>query len=459
MSVKFLLLLTFFKLFNLSKNSTIFIPFEQFPNIESSSYDKNLFINENLNTKFVTNLSIGTPKLIIPTILNFEDTTSSIKPNDEYKSISSRDKTSNSIYLPSKSSTYKNISSDNKRIFNKYILINETIRLYNDINMKTFQEINDFQIYLRDDYMNAFSYIDISKNKNNFIINQLKEKKIINSSVISVKYIDNFNGFYIIGNYPHIYDKKNYFKEQLISFSMELSNGKNIDIYCKIFISWSESGKEKKINFQSASSFNINSNLIIAPQEYMNLIKNIFFNKYINNKICDYNIINVLGKNYLVYSCIKHNEFDITTFPTIKFNFNGNKYDFELNYKDLFMEKNNIFYFLVTCDYHLRENWRLGRPFLKKYQFIFDGEKKTASFYNLNKNYPNIKNNSIKSKGNLTNPIIILIIINLILIPLCLWIRKIKKEKKLKANEMNEIYGNNKNMNDLSNIETGLMEE
>ena len=350
MSVKFLLLLTFFKLFNLSKNSTIFIPFEQFPNIESSSYDKNLFINENLNTKFVTNLSIGTPKLIIPTILNFEDTTSSIKPNDEYKSISSRDKTSNSIYLPSKSSTYKNISSDNKRIFNKYILINETIRLYNDINMKTFQEINDFQIYLRDDYMNAFSYIDISKNKNNFIINQLKEKKIINSSVISVKYIDNFNGFYIIGNYPHIYDKKNYFKEQLISFSMELSNGKNIDIYCKIFISWSESGKEKKINFQSASSFNINSNLIIAPQEYMNLIKNIFFNKYINNKICDYNIINVLGKNYLVYSCIKHNEFDITTFPTIKFNFNGNKYDFELNYKDLFMEKNNIFYFLVTCD-------------------------------------------------------------------------------------------------------------
>ena len=325
--------------------------------------------------------------------------------------------------------------------------------------MKTFQEINDFQIYLRDDYMNAFSYIDISKNKNNFIINQLKEKKIINSSVISVKYIDNFNGFYIIGNYPHIYDKKNYFKEQLISFSMELSNGKNIDIYCKIFISWSESGKEKKINFQSASSFNINSNLIIAPQEYMNLIKNIFFNKYINNKICDYNIINVLGKNYLVYSCIKHNEFDITTFPTIKFNFNGNKYDFELNYKDLFMEKNNIFYFLVTCDYHLRENWRLGRPFLKKYQFIFDGGKKTASFYNLNKNFPNIKNNSVKSKGNFTNPIIILIIINLILIPLCLWIRKIKKEKKLKANEMNEIYRNNKNMNDLSNIETGLMEE
>ena len=241
MTLRIIFLFTFLKIINSLQNSkTIFIPFEQFPKFQLSSYDQVKLLEENLDTKFTTNLNIGEPKLIIPTIFNFEDSSQSIKPNEEYKSISYNDRAFDLLYSPHKSSTYKNVSVDknnnNIRIFNKYILINETIRLYNDINMKSFEEIKDFQIYLRDDYLNAFSYIDISKNKNNFIINQLKEKKVINSAVISVKYIDNYNGYYIIGNYPHVYDKENFFEGQLISFNMELSNGNNFDVYYKISV-------------------------------------------------------------------------------------------------------------------------------------------------------------------------------------------------------------------------------
>ena len=62
--------------------------------------------------------------------------------------------------------------------FNAYTLIKEKIKLCSDIKCLTHEEINDFFIYIRNNQLNAFSFIDISSNdKNVFIMNQLKEKK------------------------------------------------------------------------------------------------------------------------------------------------------------------------------------------------------------------------------------------------------------------------------------------
>ena len=302
-------ILSIILLFKIIQTKTLFIPFQQHPIYSPLSYDKTKFLIENTSPKFVSNISIGTPAKIIPTIFNIYDYYSSIKPNEEYKDIGNNNY---EIYEPNKSSTYENISLDENTYmkFNAYTLIKEKIKLCNDIKCLTYEEINDFFIYIRNNQLNAFSYIDISSNdKNIFIMNQLKEKKIIKNSIMSIKYTDDYSGYYIIGDYPHIYDKENFSKEQLITYNLEISGGKNFDVLInKVFISWNEQNdgssnpnyKEKKISLVNGISFNINLNLIIASEEYMNLVKDVFFNEYFNKKICDYNIIPIPGRSYKI---------------------------------------------------------------------------------------------------------------------------------------------------------------
>ena len=464
---EFLYLFLIIPLFNIISNKTIFIPFKQYPIYSSTSYDKSKFLEENISPKFVSNLKIGTPETIIPSIFNIYDTYSVIKPNEEYKNIYPND--ANKIYDPNKSSTYKNISlKGNTYIeYNRYELIKEKIILYNDPNLMDYEIINDFEIYLRNDNMNAFSFIDISNTKNNFIINQLKEKKIIDKAIISTKFINEFEGYYIIGNYPHIYDKENYSNEKLMLYNLEIWGGKNFDILAnKVYISWKEENnkyREKKINLMNGITFNLNLNLIVASEEYLNAVRDNFFNVYINKKICDYNIIPMSGRSYMVYSCIKTEDFDIKKFPSLNFIFHGNNYVFELTYEDLFLEKNNVYYFLVSNDYHINENWKLGKPFLKKYQFIFDGNKKLAGFYNMNKTPTNnnkINNDKNANKSSKKTIIIIFVIINIILIPIIFFIAKRRyMKKKINANELNDFFVNSKKDNEKEeiNIEIGLI--
>ena len=170
-------ILSIILLFKIIQTKILFIPFQQHPIYSLLSYDKTKFLIENTSPKFVSNISIGIPEKIIPTIFNIYDYYSSIKPNEEYKDISN---SNYEIYEPNKSSTYENISLDENTYmkFNAYTLIKEKIKLCGDVECLAHEEINDFFIYIRNNQLNAFSFIDISSNdKNVFIMNQLKEKK------------------------------------------------------------------------------------------------------------------------------------------------------------------------------------------------------------------------------------------------------------------------------------------
>ena len=57
-------------------------------------------------------------------------------------------------------------------------------------------------------------------------------------------------------------------------------------------------------------------------------------------------------------------------------------YTFELNYKDLFEEKDDKLYFLIAFDINEEDLWKLGTIFFRKYFFIFNTEEKTIGFYN-----------------------------------------------------------------------------
>ena len=57
-------------------------------------------------------------------------------------------------------------------------------------------------------------------------------------------------------------------------------------------------------------------------------------------------------------------------------------YTFNLDYKDLFYEKNGKYFFNVIFDKNNKIQWKLGKPFLKKYVFVYDYDSKTIGFYN-----------------------------------------------------------------------------
>ena len=84
-------------------------------------------------------------------------------------------------------------------------------------------------------------------------------------------------------------------------------------------------------------------------------------------------------------------------FPTLKFFQYDFNYTFELTYKDLFIEKNDKIILLIFFD-QMRFDWRLGKPFLRKYSFLFNQDTKMVGFYK-NQNIGNNTNkNNLDSK-------------------------------------------------------------
>ena len=98
------------------------------------------------------------------------------------------------------------------------------------------------------------------------------------------------------------------------------------------------------------------------------------------------------------------------------------KYYFELNYNDLFIKEDDKYYFIIAFFNYEINYWILGRPFLKKFQIIFDQEKKLIGFYQKEINFS----------------ILILILLGIVIIILILYIMKfaLKKNKRIKANEL-----------------------
>ena len=129
-----------------------------------------------------------------------------------------------------------------------------------------------------------------------------------------------------------------------------------------------------------------NSFIIKGPQNYENKIETYFFNHLITEKKCfkEYKDNENL-KSYRTFVC--HNTEDIkkelkSKFPTLKMKQKNFLYTFELNYDDLFKEKNDKIYFLVWFSSSSDTSWELGHPFTKKYLFNYNYDNKLVSFYN-----------------------------------------------------------------------------
>ena len=228
----------------------------------------------------------------------------------------------------------------------------------------------------------------------------------------------------------------------------------------KIFFKDNSNNKEQKINDNNAY-LDPSNYLIYSPKEYFELIIENFFQKYIDEDNCYLNYF----EEYISINCDKSEKFsinEIKKFPSIFFEHINLDYTFELSYKDLFVEKNNVYWFLIVSDsMFYTSDWTLGNIFMRKYQFIFNLDTKEIGFYNPKlekKSNNNNGNNNIKKENKaykITNIILIAILI-IILVGIGIFIKikfYTKNSKKKRANELDDDYEyvSDKNINPNNN--------
>ena len=326
---------------------------------------------------------------------------------------------------------------------------------YTDYNLDTF--LNTLKREeLIDDYF--WTYIYFEKDNDNNIINfpKINNKNIIN----------NYEGLFILGNY---FNKDfsnnndiNYFKSTLAK-----ERDKNLKwtiIFNKIDLKFDE---EISMNKDIHADLLINYDYIISTKEYFEKLFSPFFHPYLEKDICKINEFNKNGYSYQIYFCDK-NLFsnDIKKFPKIHFYSRDFNYTFELEHDELFKEINNNIFFLIFKNIgKFNENvWKLGKIFLKKYQFSFNQDSKMINFF------VNMKNNKIKrtkKKGNIDtkfkiNYLWIIVCIICLVIGIYIGNKIIIQNRKKRANELQDEYdykadNQDKNNNHLKekNIEMG----
>ena len=468
--------------------------------LEIISFSLEYFYNDNPNTPLSSKLNniyniyiysitkIGEPQFNIKTIFSFDNCYFYIEPKLEL--IDEKELSDN--YNITKTNTFQNISSFNKA----YILSNKDIAakekfIFNIYNLETKEShemnINDLDFILgvrskkieiinKTDvyYLNiGLSILNSQTEKYNFI-NLLKERNITNNynwfisfenfekdkdKIYNLDEIIKAKPKLIIGCLPHQYYPGKYLENNLMSEYSSILNFKNIYYYVNDSKYNNELKKEEINRLYHEAFVDFNYFPIIAPYIYKTKIQNDFFMNYMSKNICHYYYDSQIEGFY----CDKSEKFtidDLKTFPTLYFEHNELNYTFDFNYQDLFIEKDNKYWFLIVCENGDAYEWILGYVLLKKYQFAFNQDSKTIRFYNQNLKDDDKKEiedeKDIDDNGIFNNKIflIILIVISwVVFIALGFLLGKYlykKYNKKKRANELdddNYEYITDKNIN------------
>ena len=258
-------------------------------------------------------------------------------------------------------------------------------------------------------------------------------------------------GEFIIGDAPHNYERNQtiYNKEKFIEIDALWSeHDLNWDIeFYKIYLTFKENQNisqklnSSKLNIHGDLRAEINPDIgfIVAPIPFFEKINQYFFGKYRN--IC-YQI--KISRSLFRYIECKNNEkFNISDFPNISFVYEDD-ITFNLTYQDLFVfdKVKNKYIFLILYEGYTSD-WVLGRLFLRKYQFVFNGKTKKIGYYK-SMDDTNWETDFESDKDKIINFIVFIIqvglLVSIVIFIICLVYKKIKgKNKRQKRiNELDE---------------------
>ena len=421
--------------------SIIVLPLQKF-NQESNISNIYQFINYFESNNLFSIVKIGEPSQELEVLIK----------DEEYKFLI------DSFYCNLKSFYNKSISrtftynitmEDETDYYFKEDIAQETFYVYSDLNLQNLKKIENIRFKYEEKNKEIYNCAKISlqifkNNYNNFIF-QLKKLGYIDSYSWTVKFIENdanFEGYLIVGDYPHVYENKIYDEINIRSVLNNLGEkGWNLE-FKNIFFN------DISLTHYMTGIISFSTLGIIGTEEYKSKIGPDFFRDYIDKNIC---YEDSSSTHYFIYSCKKNlfNKTDINKFPSLKFYHFQYNYTFTFSGEELFMESNGYYYFMIVFDRYNYRQWTLGKLFLQKYQLIYNPDSKMISFYIKKKDGSENGDNEDKSSFGINNKnliIIILVIIGIIsfFIGLIIGSFVYTKRKKINANEMKDEYSYNK---------------
>ena len=437
-------------------NDKIFrIKFGLFNNRKS---DSDTSIVNILNNGLYSNLSIGTPPQIMPFELDSKSQTFSV---------------SNYYFNKNASSTYEQDTAN--PIYYAYETLESGFDSKDNINI-------DNNIHKKLNFILAVKYPSKKRNQYGIVglhiprhikpgvypfCASLKEAEIVNSYTWTLKFFDNISlsdlvnfkrdkdnllGELIIGDEPCNYedDKFKYNESEFHKITPLPTNG-NVDWkfeFNNIYLSFTENQNNSIITYQGGklAEIVINFSYILCPKVFLDFLTENFFSQYITEKICS---IKIMDYSYYYIECEYNSNFRVASFPDICLEHKEFETTFNLTYKDLFIvdKKNNKYIFLMYAKGYSRY-WVLGTPFLRKYQFVFNNDLKTIGYYrqvyyNGGNSDDELLREENKSKTVKTVVVVILVIIFsflLIFIGMIIQRKYFNKNRKIRANELEENF-------------------
>ena len=348
----------------------------------------NLNLRSNLYTFFITSSKINLP---FPTF-NEKNSKSLIKETEKVEQYLSKE-------YKEGFKIYETIILNEKEIKNISLILATSIS-YNQSGALGLRLIDNHE------FANDLSFIY-----------QIKHKYKLNNYTFFIKYDNDEKGELIIGIYPHLYDNKYNEKDFVYQRAGKINN--NIDWILEFDMIKYDNKTIERIN--NKCLIKIEFGLIQAPFN----LKNYFVDNYFKNQ-CNQEFIII--KNIVIISCNKN--FDISTFKNFSFVLKDIDYEFVFTYKDLFIDNGSKYIFSIIFDLKINDKdntWILGKTFMKKYQLIYDLDRKIIGLYKANSN-----------KG-FNFYILFLVLLFFVIISLIYYIFfYIKTPRKIRANELED---------------------
>ena len=398
---------------NLTYESYIVYPFKKSTK-ENKSYPENLLQND-----LEITLKIGTPPQSVDLnlrsrIYTFFVTSSQV--NLPYKLFNEKESTS-LVQISKRETNFTNME------YSKGLKISESIYI-NDKELKGITLMLGTELAYNECGALGLRLINSHESSNDLsFIYQIKKYANLDSYTFTLKYKNDEEGDLIIGAYPHVYDNK--FNEKNFFYSKAGSNKNGVNWVLNFDII---KYNNKSVNVGSKKSLiNIEYGLIQAPFKYKNYFKNNFYGDRCSEKFND-------RRNVTIVHCSSN--FDITSFKDLIFELKDIEAQFVFTYKDLFIKKNNEYIFGIVFDEDVDAKdptWIFGKPFMKKYELVYDLDRKIIGLYKEGNESP-----SEKSKVNILF-IILLVILILAVAGLSYFIFfYLKKTRKSRAFELND---------------------
>ena len=383
------------------ERKSIIFPFKIYQPKENKFEEQEKIFELKENNYFYSTFKIGNPPKEIPALYTLYN--SSLLINSNINLILPLE----SEYIPSKSKTF--IKYENNKIKDELILNieNETV-IKNFSFLYSNQNKNGKNLYLNIGLQNFYKELNSDNIENANFLYQLKKHRLIDYISYSINYTSENEGFININIEPYEYAPNIYSENKKYTSIVKGVTSKAINKLGEFL--WSMDietifyeNQEKKMVFINEDHYQFNEDqyyvilnprygVIKGPYLYKKLIEKDFFNDLTEKDICSLN----REHKKLFYVCKSSYKNEIKEkFPTLYFYNHDFNYTFELDYEDLFYENKEYLYFLICFDTSMFgedkfseiSEWIFGKPFLNKYQFSFDVEKRIINFYENLKGY------------------------------------------------------------------------